>query len=101
VDPETLIFPGAGDDLTKLRDTRGVTKTFMRHAKKVLGLKMRFHDLRASHLTLLIDNGTPIPTVAARAGHHPNVLLANYAKWTKKGDNKAAEVLHTFSKGMA
>lgn len=101
LDPETLIFPGAGDDLTKLRDTRGVTKTFIRHAQKVLGFKMRFHDMRASHLTLLIDNGTPIPTVAARAGHHPNVLLANYAKWTKKGDNKAAEVLHTFSRGMA
>ena len=62
---------------------------------------MRFHDLRASHLTLLIDNGTPIPTVAARAGHHPNVLLANYAKWTKKGDAKASEVLSVFSKGMA
>jgi integrase len=101
LDPETLVFPGEGDDLTKLRDTRSVTKVFIRRAQKVLGIKLRLHDLRASHLTFLIDSGTPIPTVAARAGHHPSVLLSNYAKWTKKGDNKAAEILAVFSKGMA
>jgi integrase len=101
LDPETLLFPGEGDDLTKLRDPRSVTRVFIRMAEKVLGIKMRLHDLRASHLTFLIDSGTPIPTVAARAGHHPTVLLSNYAKWTKKGDNKAAEILAGFSKSMA
>jgi integrase len=66
----------------------------------LVGFKLRFHDLRASHLTILIDNGVPIPTVAARAGHDPNVLLSNYARWTKKGDTMAADIIGGFSKGM-
>jgi integrase len=101
LDPETLIFPGEGTDLTKLRNCQSITKVFIRRAKRILGIKLRFHDLRASHLTLLIDNGTPIPTVAARAGHSANVLLSNYAKWTRKGDEKASEVLAVFSRDMA
>jgi hypothetical protein len=42
-----------------------VTRTFVRHAKK-LGFEMRFHDSTASHLTILLDNGVAIPTVSAR-----------------------------------
>src|SRR5215831_7193271 len=85
-----LLFPGGNlSDLTVLRDCSAVTRTFVRHAKR-LGFKMRFHDLRASHLTLLLDKGKPVHVVAARAGHDPVVLLRNYAKSTKKADAEAA-----------
>jgi integrase len=97
---ETLLFPG-GDltDLTRLRDAPAVTRVFTRHAKR-LGFTMRFHDLRASHLTLLLDKGEPVHVVAARAGRTAAVLLSSYAKWTKKSDAKVAQTLATFSKGM-
>jgi integrase len=77
-----------------------VTRTFKRHAKR-LGFVMRFHDLRASHLTILLDKGEPVHVVAARAGHDPVTLLRNYAKWTKKADAKVAETIANISKGMA
>jgi integrase len=95
-----LLFPG-GDlaDLTTLRDGHAVTRTFKRHVKR-LGYQMRFHDIRASHLTLLLDNGVPVHVVAARAGHDPATLLANYAKWTKKADAKVAQTIANISKGM-
>jgi integrase len=96
---EALLFHGEGTDLTALRDAHAVTRTFVRRASK-LGFKMRFHDIRASHLTILLDQGVPVHVVAARAGHDPNVLLACYAKWTKKTDAKAAQVIGSFSKGM-
>jgi integrase len=63
--PDTLLFPGKGEDFAKPRDAHAVTRTFVRHAKK-LGFEMRFHDIRASHLTILLDNGVAIPTVNAR-----------------------------------
>jgi integrase len=100
--PETLLFPGEpepGDDidLTKLRNTHSVTNIFVKHAGRA-GFTMRFHDLRASHLALLLDQGIPVHVVAARAGHDAAVLLSNYAKWTKKADAKVAEAIANISK---
>jgi hypothetical protein len=60
-----LLFPGKGEDFAKPLDAHAVTRTFVRHAKK-LGFEMRFHDIRASHLTILLDNGVAVPTVNAR-----------------------------------
>src|SRR5262249_42626221 len=95
-----LLFPG-GDlkDLTLLRDGSAVTRVFKRHAER-LGFKIRFHDLRASHLTMMLDKGEPVHVVAMRAGHDPVVLLRNYAKWTKKADAKVAATNAEVSKGM-
>jgi integrase len=95
-----LLFPGGGlSDLTTLRDGHAVTRTFKRHAGR-LGFQMRFHDLRASHLTILLDKGEPVHVVAARAGHDPVTLLRSYARWTKKADAKIAETIAGISKGM-
>jgi hypothetical protein len=63
--PGTLLFPDKGEDFAKPRDAHAVTRTFVRHAKR-LGFEMRFHDIAASHLTILPDNGVAIPTVNAR-----------------------------------
>jgi integrase len=97
---DALLFPG-GDlaDLTTLRDGHAVTRTFKRHAKR-LGFNMRFHDIRASHLTILLDRGEPVHVVAARAGHDPVTLMQSYARRTKKADAKVAETNADISKGM-
>jgi integrase len=61
---------------------------------------LRFHDLRVSHETLLLDAGVPVHVVAARAGHDPAVLLRVYAKRTRKADTSAAEVIGALSRAV-
>jgi integrase len=100
-----LMFPSpptAGEDFsfTKLRGPENVTKEFMRKARKLGFPKLRFHDLRGSHETILLDSGVPVHVVAARCGHDPAVLLRTYAKRTKKADTSAAAVIGALSKGI-
>jgi integrase len=77
-----------------------VTRGFVRKAK-ALGFKgLRFHDLRGSHETALLDRGVPVHVVAARRGHDPAVLLRNYAKRTKKADTSAAAVIGALSQSI-
>lgn len=90
-----LIFPspaGTEFDFTRPRDPHAVTRGFVKHARKLGYPGLRFHDLRGSHETALIDAGVPVHVVAERCGHDPAVLLRNYAKRTKKADTAAALV---------
>jgi integrase len=98
-----LIFPspaGTKFDFTRPRDPHAVTRGFVRHARKVGFKGLRFHDLRGSHETALLDAGVPVHVVAERCGHDPAVLLRTYAKRTRKADTSAAAVIGTFSKGI-
>ena len=93
-----LLFPGEDlTDLTKFRDGHAVTRTFRRHARKI-GFNIKFHWIRASHLTILLDGGQPVHVVAKRAGHDPVTLLRSYARWTKKTDAKVAETIANMSR---
>ena len=99
-----LMFPGPPErgsfSFTKLRNPTAVTKAFLRKAGK-LGFKgLRLHDLRGSHETMLLDNGTPIHVVAERCGHDPAVMLRSYAKRTRKADDSAAAIMSQLSKGL-
>ena len=98
-----LIFPappadGEEFDFTRPRDARNITKVFSRRATKLGFSKLRFHDLRGTHETLLLDAGVPVHVVAARCGHDPAVLLRTYARRTKKADTSAAAVIGVLSK---
>ena len=92
-----MIFPSPGEDITRPRDARSVTKEFVRRARKLGFLALRFHDLRGTHETLLLDAGVPVHVVAARCGHDPAVLLRTYARRTKKADTSAAAGIGTLS----
>jgi integrase len=97
-----LMFPSMADDtldLTRLRDAHAVTREFCRQARKRGFPKLRFHDLRGSHETALLDRGVPVHTVAARCGHDPATMLRSYAKRTRKADTSAAAVIGALSKG--
>ncbi|HXP74755.1 MAG TPA: site-specific integrase, partial [Stellaceae bacterium] len=101
--PDALMFPSpAGDDFsfTRFRNPYAVTKEFGRKARGLGFPKLRFHDLRGTHETLLLDAGVPVHVVAARCGHDPAVLLRSYAKRTKKADMSAAAVIGALSKGV-
>jgi integrase len=95
-----LIFPSPAaveTDLTQPRDARGLTKEFIRQARKLGFPRLRFHDLRGTHETLLLDAGVPVHVVAARCGHDPAILLRTYARRTKKADASAAAIIGTLS----
>jgi len=85
---------------TELRTPNAVTMEFVRKARKLGFPNLRFHDLRGTHETLLLDAGVPIHVVAARCGHDPAVLLRNYAKRTRKADTSAAAVIGALAKGV-
>jgi integrase len=95
-----LIFPSPGEDIIRPRDARGLTKEFIRRARKLGFAGFRFHDLRGTHETMLLDAGVPVHVVAARCGHDPAVLLRTYARRTKKADTSAAAVIGTLSERM-
>jgi integrase len=97
-----LIFPappadGEGFDFTRPRDARNITKVFSRRAAKLGFPKLRFHDLRGTHETMLLDAGVPVHVVAARCGHDAAILLRTYARRTKKADTRAASIIGTLS----
>jgi integrase len=94
-----LCFPAIGANLTVLRNPHSVYDMFTKRARK-LGFYMRFHDLRGTHSTILLDKGVPVHVVAKRIGDSPEVLLKSYAKRTKKSDANAANVIGTLTKGV-
>jgi integrase len=96
---DALCFPAIGASLTTLRSPHSIYDMFAKRAKK-LGFDMRFHDLRGTHSTTLLDKGVPVHVVAKRIGDDPATLLRSYAKRTKKSDANAANVIGTLTKGV-
>jgi integrase len=96
-----LVFPAMrGGNLTVLRCPDAITKMFAKWARKLGFPGMRFHDLRSTHGTLLLDRGVGVHTVAERLGHDPAMLLRVYAQRTKKSDATAADIIGTMTKGV-
>jgi integrase len=93
---DCLMFPSP-NDFTRARNSITLTKQFERHARKQYP-GIRFHDLRGSHETALLDSGVPVHVVAQRCGHDAATLLRAYAKRTKKADASAAAVIGALSK---
>lgn len=96
---DALMFPNP-PTLTEPRHPRNLTKKFLRKARSLGFKKLRLHDLRGSHETLLLDSGVPVHVVAARCGHDPAILLHSYAKRTRKADTSAAAVIGNISKAV-
>src|SRR5262249_19279847 len=86
-------------DFTKLRDANTISREFEKLARKTFP-RIRFHDLRGSHETALLDAGVPVHVVAARCGHDPAVLLRSSAKRTRKADASAANAIGSLSKPL-
>jgi integrase len=84
---------------TELRVPRHVTKQFERTAPRLGFAGLRFHDLRGTHATLLLNAGVPAHVVAERCGHDTAVLWSNYAKMTKSANTSAADVIGSLTKG--
>lgn len=92
---DALMFPSPASfgDLTRLRNLSHVSREARAQFCRLGFDRLRFHDLRGSHGTALLDAGVPVHVVAARLGHDPAVLLRRYAKRTKQSDESAAAVI--------
>jgi integrase len=102
--PDALMFPRPPSgresfSFTKLREPRTTTKQFVQIATALGFERLRFHDLRGTHATLLLNAGVPAHVVAERCGHDTGVLWSNYAKMTKSANMSAAEVIGALTKG--
>jgi integrase len=101
---DALMFPrppssGTSFSFTEMREPRTATKQFVRIATALGFPGLRFHDLRGTHATLLLNAGVPAHVVAERCGHDTAVLWSNYAKMTKSANTSAAEVIGALTKG--
>ena len=91
-----LIFPASPLDPAKPRRHGPISKAFAARAAK-LGLGgLRFHDLRHTHATLLLQAGVPVAAVSARLGHaNAAVTLGIYSHATSDAEAAAASVAGT------
>ena len=84
-----LIFPTT---IGTLLDSKRVTSEFKRILKRAGLPEIRFHDLRHTSLSSLLDMGTPINTVQRRAGHSKASTTVNvYGHSTARSQDEAAE----------
>lgn len=84
-----LIFPTT---IGTLLDYKRVTTEFKRILKRAGLPEIRFHDLRHTSLSSLLDMGTPINTVQRRAGHSKASTTVNvYGHSTARSQDEAAE----------
>ena len=69
-----------------------LSKKFSRFLKKHNLKHIRFHDLRHSHVTLLINAKVPIKVISERVGHsNVNTTLNIYSHTLKEMDQEASE----------
>lgn len=69
-----------------------LSKKFNRFLKEHEFEHIRFHDLRHSHVTLLINSKVPIKVISERVGHsNINTTLNIYAHTLKEMDSEASE----------
>lgn len=99
---DALMFPSpAGEfSFTRLRNPKSVTKETRARFRKLGFARLRFHDLRGSHGTALLDAGVPVHVAAARLGDDPAVLLRSYARRNTKSDEAAAAKIGELAKGV-
>jgi integrase len=88
-----LIFPASPIDTTGPRRHGAISKAFTLRAGKVGLVGFRFHDLRHTHATLLLQAGVPVAAVSARLGHaNAAITLGIYSHSTSDAEAAAALV---------
>jgi integrase len=104
---DALIFPnppGPGEDFsfTHSRDPHTFSKQFRKRADKLGFTDFKFHHIRGTHATLLLDRGIPVHVVAERIGDDPSVLLKNYAKRKRQqtADTSVSAVISALAAGF-
>jgi integrase len=83
----------AGPDGGLARQPNWLTLAWSRHCRRQ-GARMRVHDLRHWHASMLLDAGVPVTTVSKRLGHaSTKMTLDTYAHGLEASDVQAATVI--------
>ena len=82
-----------------------VTKSYLHHemdrGAKAAGVKrIRIHDLRHSHISLLIDKGFSAVAIADRVGHESIEITYRYAHLFPSKQKEMANRLDDLGKGV-
>lgn len=85
---DALLFPSTDSGLRR--------PTTLSHEWREAGIAaVRFHDLRHTHVSMLIDAGLDPVTIATRIGHkNAKVTLTTYAHLYQKDDGRAAAAIN-------
>jgi integrase len=78
-----------------LNPTKPVTtfKTAWKRARKNASIKVRFHDMRHTAITNLLEGGNPDETVMQIAGHVSRQMLTHYSHLRMEAKRKAMQAL--------
>ncbi|WP_338956848.1 site-specific integrase [Fusobacterium nucleatum] len=72
---------------------------FKRIALRVLGKRLRIHDLRHSHASFLINNGVDVLLISKRLGHSNTAMTLNvYSHLYSDKENKAIDIINKLKK---
>lgn len=83
-------------------DYDAVTAWFREWVARVGLPKIRFHDLRHTHATLLLSQGIDIKTISSRLGHaNISTTLNTYTHVLDELDQKASDVIENISQSIA
>lgn len=87
------VFPDTeGNPLRKSNFFRSCWKL----VRKDAGLEgVRFHDLRHTHITWLVDDNVPLKEVQAQAGHSAPQMVMRYAHRTKHSQDRARSAIES------
>ena len=94
-----LIFPTSnGTPLSQ----RNLTRDFLKVIRRTELPRLRFHDLRHTAASLMINRGIPIVVVSKILGHSkPGVTLNIYAHCVSESQFKAAKVMEEITTPIA
>jgi integrase len=86
----SLIFPGTpregeGFSFTTFGHPASVTNIFAKRARRLGFKNLRFHDLRGTAITLMLNRGLPPHVVAKQHGHDVATMMRAYAKHPAAG----------------
>lgn len=85
---DALVFPGMDGGLRR-------PSTLSHEWRDAAVADVRFHDLRHTHVSMLIDAGLDLVTIAKRIGHkNAKVTLTTYAHLFQRDDGRAAAAIN-------
>ncbi len=75
-------------------DQTKVSRAFKQLLREAGLPEIRFHDLRHTSISILLENGTPINTVQSRAGHSKASVTTNiYGHTLARSQQEAARLI--------
>jgi integrase len=88
-----LIFPAFSGAVPHAARPRKELKGMLSRAGLTHRSKIRWHDMRHTHATLLLTDGAPPHEVAKRMGHSVTTLMETYAHVLPERERAAADII--------